>query len=77
LPKAKPITPRRLDLPKVAAHGGWKIEVQNMGGYASKNGGEDLGEAGWMSPFLRINNHCKKTYFFFSFMHHYMYTWKR
>jgi hypothetical protein len=32
-----------------------------MGWYAE--GGEDLGEVGWMSSFLQINNPCNKTCF--------------
>ena len=64
-PKAKPNTPRRLDLPKVVAHGGWKIEVRTMGWYASTAAGEDLGEAGWMSPFFQINNPYNKNCFSF------------
>jgi len=36
-----------------------------MAWYASTEGREDLGEAGWRSPFLQINNHYNKTCFSF------------
>jgi len=65
LPMPNP-TPQgcRIFLRKLA-HSGWKKKVWTMGWYASREGGEYIGEAGWRSPFPQVKNPCNKTYFSF------------
>jgi len=61
--QAKPDTLGRLDLAKVAIHGGFKTKIRTMGWYALAEGGEDLGEVGWMSFSLQINNPYNNFFF--------------